>query len=187
MVTRRHFTGGAVLALLLGGCASTQYSRTARGERDPLITGRLTGQQLRSFSKRVANKLRTEPFFINAVSDLRSEIGQPPNLEIDTVRNKTTQDNLSMEQVYFGFEQDFYATDAVAFTRDMPVKHLLLDMDLFEQQTPGENGRTLFDYELMVRVEKIQLSGDPDAPGAGYRRIGIVSDVLRLQRDKSVL
>lgn len=183
----RRMIAVLIATILLSACASNEVRRVSDSERLDPVSTRLTGQQLRSFSKQVANELRTEEFFLRAVSDLRDRLGAPPNLEVASISNRTTQDDINIENVYLGFEEAFYATNTVAFTEDMPDPHLLLQVFLTEKRTYGNDGEVNADYTLRVRVRKIELSSNPDQPGAGYRVIGNVSEKLILAQDKAVL
>jgi hypothetical protein len=173
------------MALGLAGCGTTT-TELPSGDSGPVIGTQVSGPQLRNFSQQLANKLRNERFFVEAVSAMRDDLSQAPNVGFSRLENATTQDDLDMENVYYGFQEAFYTTEKVAFTRNMPNPHLKLHLRLTERRTYGDGGETLADYEARVRVMKLVLNDDPDQPAVGEKLIGSVSDTLTLKQDKLV-
>jgi hypothetical protein len=185
----KAWTKAAIIGLLcatIAGCSSGPKIGDPDKTGDP-ISLNLTGPQLTKFSNKLANKLRGERFFVKAVADMRAKLGQPPNLGFDTdLRNRTTQDDLDMIYVYNGFQEAFYTSDKVSFKKNVANPHLKLVMRLSEQRNYSDDGERVADYTARLKVKKLILSDDPDAPAMGTELIGIVSDRLRITDDKLV-
>ena len=177
---------GAVLAVSVAGCESKTTVVDPKEASKP-VGLQITGPQLRQLSKDLANHLRSEDFFIKAVSNMQEKLGQTPKTAIVRLRNNTTYDDINMNQVYRGFQEAFYTTDKVAFTRNMPNPHLQMRVFLNETTRYGEDGTAQAAYEARVQVVKLMLSDDPDQPAVGEKVIGNVSEPMTLQKDNTVL
>ncbi len=176
---------GMVLAVSVAGCGGKTKVMDPDKSAEP-VGLQITGPQLRQLSNDLANKLRGENFFIKAVSNMRGKLDQTPNAGLVRVRNNTTYDDINMAQAYRGFQEAFYTTDKVAFTRNMPNPHLKMRFFLNETRRYGDDGTAQADYEARVQVMKLVLSDDPDQPAVGEKVIGNVSETLTLQKDNTV-
>lgn len=171
-----------LLPLALAACAGNQLRVVDADEQSIPRPETLTYQDITTFAQGLANRLRGESYFVDAVDDLKGQLGATPNIGLVSAINNTNDDRVPLrEGLYDGFEEAFYTSGMANFVRDADNTHLTLEIQINGLQSTGGNGGEIIEYWSRVRVHRLVLPDNPDQ-SAYMQLIGTVSEPMRMVR-----
>lgn len=171
-----------LVPLALAACADNRLQVVDSDEHVDIRPETLTYRDITLFAEGLANRLRGEDYFVEAVDDLKAELGTTPNIGLASAVNNTNDDRVPLRDgLYDGLEEAFYTSRMANFVRGADNTHLTLEIQISGLESSDGQGGQIIEYWSRVKVYRLVLPDNPDQ--SPYTQlIGTVSEPMRMIR-----